>query len=247
MLATRVMPVILCDGARAVVSRQFATPRRPIGSVVAVTQLFEARTVDEIVLLAVDGPMRPGAARAINDLLRTPLLVGGGIETAEEAIDLVRAGADRVIVGRAAATVIPAVARTLGSQAVVGAVDARDVPSAAERARHLANLGAGEILLQCVARDGTMSGPDLDLIGAVTHAVDVPVVYAGGIGSATDAVEAVLAGASAVAAAAMFAFTDVTPTDVKVAMREAGIPVRMSSGALSRAPVHSQSTQGTGR
>jgi cyclase len=102
-----------------------------------------------------------------------------------------------------------------------------------EWAKEMAARGAGEILLTSVDRDGTMSGYDLDLISAVSSAVDIPVIASGGAGSYAHMVEAVHAGASAVAAASMFHFTEQTPAEAKSALSQAGIPVRRNLAAAA--------------
>ena len=98
----------------------------------------------------------------------------------------------------------------------------------------VAAIGAGEILLQSVPQDGTLSGYDLGLVEAVSKAVAIPVIASGGCGSPLDAVAAVKAGATAVAAGALYAFTNTTPLDVKIALRDAGYPVRISATEAMR-------------
>ena len=101
-------------------------------------------------------------------------------------------------------------------------------------ARELADRGAGEILLTSVDRDGTMTGYDLDLVACVAAAVGIPVIASGGAGTYQHLVDAVHAGASAVAAASMFHFTEQTPAAAKAAMHAAGIPVRQPFGVPAR-------------
>jgi cyclase len=102
-------------------------------------------------------------------------------------------------------------------------------------AREVADRGAGEILLTSVDRDGTMTGYDLDLVGQVAAAVSIPVIASGGAGCYQHMIEAVQAGASAVAAASIFHFTQQTPAEAKTAMQAAGIPVRQGLSASVRA------------
>lgn len=227
MLCTRVIPIVLLEDGRAVISTRFEKPRRPVGSIESAIRLYEARTVDEIVLLSLDTPADAVLAQRIGDLLRTPFSIGGGISSTDQAARLIASGADKVVIRTHAEEVIPSLSKRLGSQAIIAAVDAHNPAQAREEALHMQTIGAGEILLQSVSRDGTLRGPDLDLIGEITHALSIPVIYAGGICSPQDAVEVIHAGADAVGAAAAFHFTQTTPFDLKLAMRDAGVYVRI--------------------
>lgn len=237
MLAVRVIPAVLYDGMQAVRSVRFGRPLRNVGSLVNVVRVHQSRDVDELLLLDVGARARGQGpdltmVEAIGRELFCPFAVGGGVRSLDDARALLRLGADRVAVGSAGATdVVPSISRVFGAQAVTVVVDARSPDEAAIATWQAAELGAGEIVVQAVDRDGTLAGPDLDMIGAAAHAADVPVVYAGGIATPADAVEAVRAGADAVAASSIFAYTEWTPSDLKRAMSEAGIPVRLVKGA----------------
>jgi cyclase len=232
MLCIRVIPLVLYDGVQAVKSVRFGRPLRNVGHVVSVARVYQRRNADEIVFLDVAARARDqGPDLAVVESfareLFCPFTVGGGVRSTNEARALLAVGADRVAIGlEHAPNVVSDIARSFGAQAVTVVVDARTVHDAIDGAHRAADMGAGEVVVQAIDRDGTMTGPDLDMISEVTHAVDVPVVYAGGVGSPTDAVEAIRAGADAVAVAAMFHFTGWTLADVKRAMRADGIPVR---------------------
>lgn len=190
------------------------------------------------------------------DVCFMPLSVGGGIRQVEDARRLLLAGADKISVNTAAVEnpdLISACADAFGSQAVVVAIDAKHGPSVSgdsarndgwrvftyggrndtgldviEYAVEAVRRGAGEILLTSMDRDGAKTGYDLDLLKAVTNAVNVPVIASGGAGNAQHMVEAVtLGGADAVLAASIFHFGEVSVSEVKQAMAAAAIPVRM--------------------
>jgi cyclase len=159
---------------------------------------------------------------------------------------LLQVGADKVSLGTAAVEkpeLIREASELFGAQCVVVSIDSRSVDGsheayvragttptgrdAVELARTVEQLGAGEILLTSVDRDGTMDGYDLGLIAAVCAAVSVPVIASGGAGSYNDMLLAIEAGASAVAAASIFHFTEQTPLEAKRYLHEHGIPVRL--------------------
>jgi imidazole glycerol-phosphate synthase subunit HisF len=186
-----------------------------------------------------------------------PLTVGGGVRTPEDARALLLAGADKVGVNSAAVArpeLVADMADRFGSQCVVASVDARRVrPStgsgssgwevfthggrnatgidAVAHAIRLAELGAGELLVTSMDRDGTRDGYDLDLIRTIADAVSVPVVASGGVGSLTHLVEGVIKGhASAVLAASIFHFGEASIGDAHRALAAAGVPVRTTLG-----------------
>ncbi len=194
------------------------------------------------------------------DVCFMPLSVGGGIRQVEDARRLLLAGADKISVNTAAVEnrdLISACADAFGSQAVVVAIDAKHGPSVSgdpsrnagwrvftyggrtdtgldvvEYAVDAVKRGAGEILLTSMDRDGAKTGYDLDLLKAVTDAVSVPVIASGGAGNARHMVEAVTkGGADAVLAASIFHFGEVSIGEVKRAMDQARIPVRITEAA----------------
>jgi len=176
-----------------------------------------------------------------------PVTVGGGVRSAEDARALLLAGADKVAVNSAAVSrpeVVSEIADRFGSQCVVASVDARQVApgrwevfthggrkptgiDAVEHALHLARLGAGEILLTSMDRDGTRDGYDLPLIRTIADQVTVPVVASGGVGNLDHLVAGIRDGhASAVLAASIFHFGQASIADAHAALAAAGIPVR---------------------
>ena len=175
-----------------------------------------------------------------------PLTVGGGVRSAEDARALLLAGADKVAVNSAAVArpeVVADIAERFGSQCVVASVDARRTGDhweifthggrnptgidALEHAVKLADLGAGELLVTSMNRDGTRDGYDLALTRAIADAVNVPVVASGGVGNLEHLVEGVREGhASAVLAASIFHFGQHSIAEAHAALRAAGLPAR---------------------
>jgi cyclase len=186
-----------------------------------------------------------------------PLTVGGGVRSVEEMRDVLRAGADKVSLNTAAVSnpeLVAACARRFGSQAVVVAIDARRVADASvtrprwevlvrggrettgldavEWARRVATLGAGELLVTSIDRDGTQAGFDTDLLRAITSAVGVPVIASGGAAGPDDFVSAVVdGGADAVLAASIFHRAIHSISSVKATMAAAGLSVRLDGAA----------------
>ena len=226
--------------------------RRAVGSPMQSVKIYNLRNVDELVLLDVSATLQsrtPDCALVdeLADECFMPLTVGGGVRSADDVGALLRVGADKVAVGSALVECPEAVegaSRRYGAQCIVAAVDFRRSPSgeamawirsgtvettlpALELARSAQGLGAGEILLTSIDRDGTMEGYDIEVIAAVCDAVSIPVVASGGAGTYADMEHALAAGASAVAAASMFHFTEQTPQGAKQHLRDVGVPVRM--------------------
>lgn len=189
-----------------------------------------------------------------------PLTVGGGVRTVDDMRDVLRAGADKVSLNTAAVadpTLVSRCAARFGRQAVVVAIDARRVPGAAgaerdrprfevvvrggrdatgldavEWARRAVHLGAGELLVTSIDRDGTRSGYDTQLLRAISSAVEVPMIASGGAAGPADFVAAVRdGGADAVLAASIFHRRMHSIADVKAAMAAAGLPVRIPADA----------------
>lgn len=232
-LKTRVIATVLYDGRAVVKGRGFAADR-VIGTPAQVIRLFASRDVDELVFLDVfasrDGR---GPDLALIEGLAAdtsfPFAVGGGIRSIDDAKAVIRAGADKVVMRTwADATRINDVARALGAQALVVSIDCQgdDVAQSRWDAEMAVRCGAGELLLQSVARDGTLDGYDIALIEGVAEQVSVPVIASGGCSGPQDMARAISAGASAVAAGALFSFTDTTPAMCRAFLRGQGVAVR---------------------
>lgn len=251
MLKVRVIPTLLWKDFGLVKGVRFDSWRR-IGTVLPAIKVYNARDVDELVLVDITASAErrdpdPGSVSDFADACFVPLTVGGGICAQSQIASLLRAGADKVALNTALYEkpgLVDEAARRYGSQCLVASIDVRRTQGAltclsysgtrdtgrepVAWARELADRGAGEILLTSVDRDGTMTGYDLELIAQVSSAVSIPVIASGGAGCYQHMIEAVRAGASAVAAASIFHFTQQTPAEAKAAMLAVGIPVRQS-------------------
>lgn len=251
MLKTRIIPTLLYRENGLVKGRGFDSSRR-VGGALQAIKVYNLREVDELVFLDIAataegrGPDLP-LIDELADYCFMPMTVGGGVRGLEDFRALLSVGADKVAVNTAVLadpTLVERAAAAFGSQCVVVSIDVRGSGPADWQvygrnggeatgrdpvawAKQVADLGAGEILLTSVERDGTMEGYDLDLVAAVSAAVGIPVIASGGAGSYADMAAAAQRGASAVAAAAMFHFTQHTPREAKLHLAAEGIPVRL--------------------
>lgn len=253
----RVIPCLDVRGGRVVKGIAFRD-LRDAGDPVACARRYEAEGADELVLLDVSATMEERLASretvsAIARSLFIPLTVGGGVRSLDDFRALLRAGADRVAINSAALddpSLVRAAAAEFGSQAVVVACDVQregDCWTVVARSgtaprgidavtwcREAERLGAGEILLTAIDRDGRQDGFDLELLRAATAAVRIGVIASGGAGSPDHFVSAVeRGGASAVLAASTFHDRILVIGQVKAAMAASAIPMRMTEGALA--------------
>jgi cyclase len=246
----RVIPCLDVANGRVVKGVNFVD-LRDAGDPVEVARAYDAAGADELCFLDI-GASHEGRDTIIDVVRRTaevcfmPLTVGGGVRSADDARALLLAGADKVAVNSAAVArpeLVADIAERFGSQCVVASVDARRVGdgwevfthggrkatglNAIEHAIRLAELGAGELLVTSMDRDGTRDGYDLELTRTIADAVAVPVIASGGVGSVDHLVQGVSRGhASAVLAASIFHFGDVTIAEARRALGNAGFPVR---------------------
>lgn len=247
MLATRIIPVLLRRGTQLVKGVGFNS-WRVVGHALQAARIHQARGVDELVVIDIGAtPQRQDLdTKLVANLAADcfmPLTVGGGITNVEQVHALFMSGADKVLIGTAAFDnpyLIEQIARRYGRQAVVVAVDVGTDGFVHTRcgeqtsgrypvsyAQQCENAGAGEILLTSIPRDGTLTGYNLPLIEQVTAAVTIPVVVAGGCGEYRHMAEALRAGAHAVAAGAMFQFTDATPRGAARWLADHGFHTRL--------------------
>lgn len=253
MLKVRVIPTLLWKQFGLVKGESFDSWRR-VGPVLPAIKVYNQREVDELVLVDIIAHQSPGDDpdfESIDEFGKdcfVPLTVGGGIARIEHVQRLLRAGADKVSVNTAAHArpeLVTEIAKRHGVQSVVASIDVRVQDGdwicfshagqqstgrgVRDWARELEDRGAGEILITSIERDGTMQGYDLALIEQVVSSVGIPVIASGGAGNYQHMVDAVIkAGASAVAAASIFHFTEQTPAGAKAALSAAGVPVRQS-------------------
>jgi len=250
MLAIRIIPCLDVKDGRVVKGVSFVD-LRDAGDPVAQAMAYDAAGADELTFLDITAShearttMLDVVARTA-DVCFMPLTVGGGVRAVADFRALLLAGADKVSVNSAAVADPALVARAaekFGSQCVVVAIDAkrrqqggfevfthggrrptgRDAIAWAEE---VARLGAGEILLTSMDRDGTRTGYDLDLLRAVCQAVSIPVIASGGVGSTQHLVDGAKAGATGLLAASIFHFGEISVAEAKRALQAAGLPVR---------------------
>jgi cyclase len=245
----RVIPCMDVDAGRVVKGTRFIDIR-DAGDPVELAAHYDAEGADELVFLDITATSDKRAtvvelARRAADEVFVPFTIGGGVRGPADAQAVLDAGADKVSVNSAAVArpgLVDELARVLGAQCVVLAVDAKragegwEVFVAGGRtatgrdavgwAREGVERGAGEILLTSMDRDGTRDGYDLALLEAVSAAVDVPVIASGGAGEPRHLVDGLRAGADAVLCASIFHYGQYTVPEVKAQLAAAGIPVR---------------------
>ena len=249
MLARRIIPCLDVAGGRVVKGVHFQA-LRDAGDPVEQAARYDADGADELVFLDISAS--PEARKTtlqmvsrVAESIFIPFTVGGGIRSVPDAGAALRAGADKITVNTAAArdpSLVSRLAESFGSQCVVAAVDAKRIEGrltvminggrepteleAVEWSRRLEALGAGEILLTSMDRDGTGLGYDLPLLQAVSRAVAIPVIASGGAGNLRHLAEALEAGAHGVLAATIFHFKDTSLPRARAYLRERGYPVR---------------------
>jgi cyclase len=250
VLAKRIIPCLDVKDGRVVKGVQFVD-LRDAGDPVEAALAYDAQGADELVFLDItasheDRAIMLDVVRRTAEGIYMPLTVGGGIRSADDVRRLLRAGADKVSLNTAALErppVIREAARRFGSQCIVVAIDARRDADrwtvfthggrrptgrdAVAWAQEAVGLGAGEILLTSMDRDGTKDGYDLELTRAVSQAVSVPVIASGGAGSLEHFHEALTEGcADAALAASLFHFGIHTIAETKAYLAERGVEVR---------------------
>jgi cyclase len=256
MLCKRMIPCLDVHGGRVVKGVRFVD-LRDAGDPVEAALAYDAQGADELVFLDITASHEERAimldvVRRTAEGIYMPLTVGGGIRSIEDIRTLLRAGADKVSLNTAALErpeLIRDAAQRFGSQCIVVAIDAKREPGAPFRwgvythggrrptgldavqwAREVEGLGAGEILLTSMDRDGTGDGYDLELTRAVSESTSVPVIASGGVGTLEHLREGVVEGkADALLVASMFHFGRHTIGEAKAYLRERGVPVRIEA------------------
>jgi len=254
-LAKRIIPCLDVDNGRVVKGVQFVDIR-DAGDPVEVAKRYDEQGADEITFLDItasheDRETMVSVVEAIASQVFIPLTVGGGIRTLADIRRMLNAGADKIGINTAAVhnpEFVREAAQKFGSQCIVVAIDAKrvnesDQPGkweifthggrksteldAIDWARYMVELGAGEILLTSMDRDGTKIGFDVELTSAISDAVSVPVIASGGVGNLDHLVDGILEGkADAVLAASIFHFGEYTIKQAKERLSASGIEVR---------------------
>ena len=259
MLKTRIIPCLDVKDGRVVKGVNFVD-LRDAGDPVEIAAAYDAAGADELCFLDITAT-HENRGIIFDIVTRTaercfmPLTVGGGVRTLADIRALLQAGADKVSINSAAVRdreFVHAASQKFGAQCIVVAIDAKRVSVAGEVARweifthggrtptgidaiafarEVVALGAGELLLTSMDRDGTKAGFDIELTRAISDAVSVPVIASGGVGTLDHLVEGVRDGhASAVLAASIFHFGTFTIAQAKSHMAQAGVAVRMDGG-----------------
>nr|WP_114649939.1 imidazole glycerol phosphate synthase subunit HisF [Pseudothauera hydrothermalis] len=252
MLAKRIIPCLDVNAGRVVKGVNFVD-LRDAGDPVEIARRYDEQGADEITFLDITASSDARdiilhVVEQVAEQVFIPLTVGGGVRTVDDVRRLLNAGADKVSINTAAVNnpkIVADASGKVGSQCIVVAIDAKQSApgkwevfthggrnntglDAIEWARTVEALGAGEILLTSMDRDGTKIGFDLGLTRAVSDAVRIPVIASGGVGSLEHLVEGVTEGrADAVLAASIFHFGQHTVREAKALMRSRGIEVRL--------------------
>jgi cyclase len=252
LIKVRVIPTLLFKDFGLVKGISFDSWRR-VGSAMQAIKVYNMREVDELVFLDItatpDG--RSPDFESVDELADEcfmPMTVGGGVQTLEDVRRLLQVGADKISVNTAAVEnpgIIRQIAERFGSQCVVVSIDFRRHPKDSGEvythcgtrptgldpvafAKQAAELGAGEILLTSIDRDGTMTGYDLEMTRRVSEAVNIPVIASGGAGNYEHMAQVLKEGkATDVAAASIFHFTQQTPLEAKHYLSKCGFNMRL--------------------
>jgi cyclase len=255
-LAKRIIPCLDVDNGRVVKGVQFVNIR-DAGNPVEVAKRYDEQGADEITFLDITATAhnRNTMVHMVEEVASQvfiPLTVGGGIRTVEDVRTMLNAGADKIAINSAAIfnpAFVQEACDTFGSQCIVVAIDAKKVSGEGEKnrweifthggrketgidavewAKRMESLGAGEILLTSMDRDGTKIGFDLELTRTISDSIQIPVIASGGVGELDHLCEGILKGhAEAVLAASIFHFGQHTVQEAKEAMQAKGIEVRL--------------------
>ena len=249
MLKHRLIPCVLLKDWQLVKSIQFGS-FRTIGHPTATVRVYNARNVDELIVLDIDASLNdePINTEIITDMANEcfmPLTIGGGIKTIDDVYTVLGAGADKVSINSEAIkrpAFIKEIAAIFGSQCVVCSIDIKKVDGnyrvfnkkeglldidPLELAKEYEAQGAGEILLTSIDREGTNLGYDIDLLKYFSSTIKIPIIMNGGMGTPDHGFEALENGADALAAAYIFHFSKYTPLMIKEELHTKGIAVRL--------------------
>lgn len=254
MIKTRVIPVLLVQDGMLKKRIKFKDTRT-IAIPVTIARVFESRRSDELILLDIGRTVDhedidPYLISQIAEELYMPFAYGGGIDSVYKMQEVIKNGAEKVVINTAAVktpNLITEGANKFGSQCIIVSIDAKKNEAGeyevfinsgevatglhpVKWAKEAESYGAGEILINSIDYEGTMSGYDLELITMITDAVTIPVIAMGGVGELSHVPPAILeAKASAVAIGSLFHYTHITPNMVKETLIDSGIPARVNN------------------
>ncbi|NWF90248.1 MAG: imidazole glycerol phosphate synthase subunit HisF [Ignavibacteriaceae bacterium] len=250
MLAKRIIPCLDVKGGRVVKGTNFLN-LRDAGSAVELAQRYSDEGADELVFLDISASEEKRKTllelvKSVASVLRIPFTVGGGITSVDDIFELLNSGADKISLNTSAVEnpqLIYEAAKRFGSQAIVAAVDVKKVDSSynvfikggKEAAhldglmwcKHVVELGAGEILLTSMDKDGTKTGYDIPLLSELNKVITIPIIASGGAGELFHFYEAFSAGADACLAASLFHYRELEIINLKKYLHEKGVPVRI--------------------
>ena len=253
MLKTRIIPILLIEDGLIKKPIQFQNPRT-IANPISIARVFEERQVDELILLDISKTIDNEEVdlmliKQISEQLFVPFSYGGGIKSVNSMIEIVKSGAEKIVLNTAAVkspNIVREGAEILGRQCIVVSIDVKYNGSFYEVFTHsgsqktginildhienVQRLGAGELLINSIMHDGKLNGFNLELYNLIKDLIKVPVIAAGGASKLEDFIEiASIDQISAIAAGSIYHYTKITPNMVKGALNDAGIPVRICS------------------
>lgn len=250
MLKHRVIPCVLLKDwqlTKSVAFKEFRT----IGHPKVTAKIYNKRNVDELIVLDIDASSSQKSInlKTLSDIAKEcfmPLTLGGGINTINDINNLLQVGADKISINTIALknpNFIKEASQKFGSQCIVISIDVikdagkykifnKNIGIIQDKdllqwVKECESLGAGEILLTSVDNDGKQNGYDVELISLIAHEIKIPIIANGGASKPSDAIDAIKNGADAVAAASIFHFTQYTPKNIKEALNQVDIPVRI--------------------
>ncbi|MBD3231346.1 imidazole glycerol phosphate synthase subunit HisF [Candidatus Dependentiae bacterium] len=250
MLKVRLIPTLLYKDNDLVKGVKFDSWRK-VGSILPAVKVYTMRQVDELIIVDIAATKENCAPDF--DLIKdfscecfVPLTVGGGVKSIDDIRNLLKSGADKACINTFVyknPNFIKEASQVFGAQCIVVSIDAKKEQdgtyqcyscsgtkpmgiNVVDWSKRVEGLGAGEILITSIDKDGTMQGYDLELIKLVTESVSIPVIVSGGAGGYKDFLNALNVGAKAIAAASIFHFTEQTPREIKKLLSENGITVR---------------------
>jgi len=249
MLKIRIIPIMLWNGIVLVKGQNFKNNRRATGSPITTIQIYNSRDVDEIIFFDISENEKKEKnfdfIRSITDCTSVPLTLGGNIKTVDQMSQLFENGADKISINSALydnPKLINYASKKFGSQAISVSIDVKKnfneyvcyyKNGTKKSDKNFKNWviecvdrGAGELIINSIDHDGLMQGYDNNLISTVTSLVDVPVIASGGAGNYDHFYEAYKSGASGLAAASIFHFTEVTPNKIKNFLFKKNVPIR---------------------